>query len=160
MSAIFKKFYSELNPAQKEAVDTLEGPVMVSAGPGTGKTQVLTLRIANILLQGKAKPEEILALTFTGSGVAAMRKRLIEILGPKAYYIPIHTFHAFCNEVIQDNPDEFPRFHDKNVIDEIAQIKIMENVIQGGNFNLLKPYGNFLKNTRKPRFLDHYGAQN
>ena len=144
-NSVFQKFYTQLNPEQKEAVDTLEGPVMVVAGPGTGKTQVLTLRIANILLQGKAKPEEILALTFTESGVLAMRKRLIDILGPRAYYIPIHTFHAFCNEIIQGNPDEFPQFHDKNVVDEIGRMQIMEGVIQGGNFKLLKPFGdNFM----------------
>ena len=76
MNSTFQKFYSQLNPHQKEAVDTIDGPVMVVAGPGTGKTQVLTLRIANILLKQKAKPEEILALTFTESGVSAMRKRL------------------------------------------------------------------------------------
>jgi len=144
-NSVFQKLYSQLNLEQKEAVDTLEGPVMVVAGPGTGKTQVLTLRIANILLQEKARPEEILALTFTESGVLAMRKRLISILGPKAYYIPIHTFHAFCNEIIQDNPDEFPRFHDKNIVDEIGRMQVVESVIQGGNFKLLKPFGdNFM----------------
>jgi len=144
-NGVFQKFYSQLNPEQKEAVDTLQGPVMVVAGPGTGKTQVLTLRIANILLQGKAKPEEILALTFTESGVGAMRKRLLEIFGPKSYYIPIHTFHAFCNEIIQSNADEFPQFHDKNVVDEIGRMQIMESVIQGGKFKLLKPFGdNFM----------------
>ena len=78
-SEIFKKLYNALNPEQREAVDILEGPVMVIAGPGTGKTQILTLRIANILLQEKAKPEEILALTFTDSGVVAMRRRLLSI---------------------------------------------------------------------------------
>lgn len=144
-SEIFKNLYAQLNPGQKEAVDTLEGPVMVVAGPGTGKTQVLTLRIANILIREKAKPEEILALTFTESGVSAMRKRLIGILGPQAYYIPIHTFHAFCNEIIRNNPDEFPQFHDKNVVDEIGRMQIMESVIQEGSFKLLKPFGdNFM----------------
>ncbi len=145
MNEIFQKLYIQLNPQQKEAVDTLEGPLMVAAGPGTGKTQVLTLRIANILLQGKAKPEEILALTFTESGVSAMRKRLVEILGPKAYYIPLHTFHAFCNEIIQNNPDEFPQFFNKNVVDEIGTMQILEGVIEAGNFKLLKPFGdNFM----------------
>lgn len=137
----FQKLYSELNPAQKEAVDTLDGPVMVVAGPGTGKTRVLTLRIANILLKQKAKPEEILALTFTESGVAAMRRRLVEILGPRAYYISINTFHAFCNELIQNNIDEFPEFYEKNLIDEIAQLQILEEVIKKNNFKLLKPFG-------------------
>jgi DNA helicase-2/ATP-dependent DNA helicase PcrA len=63
ISKEFKKEYGKLNPEQKMAVDTIEGPVMVVAGPGTGKTQVLTLRIANILLKTDIAPENILALT-------------------------------------------------------------------------------------------------
>lgn len=137
----FQKFYSQLNPEQKEAVDTLEGPVMVIAGPGTGKTQVLTLRIANILVKNRAKPEEILSLTFTDSGVTAMRKRLLEILGVKAYYVPIFTFHAFCNEIIQENPDDFPQFFEKNLVDEISAMQIVEGIIKSEKFNLLRPFG-------------------
>jgi len=148
--SVFQKLYNQLNPEQKEAVDTFSGPVMVVAGPGTGKTQVLTLRIANILIQSEAregtirypvKPEEILALTFTESGVAAMRKRLLEILGPRAYYIPINTFHAFCNDVIGDNPDEFPQFFDKKVVDEISTLQVLENIIKTGDFKILRPFG-------------------
>ena len=73
---IFKVAYSGLNSAQKQAVDAIDGPVMVVAGPGTGKTQILTLRIANILLKTDTQPENILALTFTESGARAMRERL------------------------------------------------------------------------------------
>jgi len=142
---VFQKLYNELNTRQKEAVDTIDGPVMVVAGPGTGKTRVLTMRIANILIKNKAKPEEILALTFTESGVAAMRKQLVEILGPKAYYVSIYTFHAFCNDLIRGNIDEFPQFYEKNLIDEIGQMQILEDVINRGNFKLLKPFGdNFM----------------
>ena len=91
----FQEAYQQLNPAQKEAVDTIEGPVLVSAGPGTGKTQILALRIANILVQTDTRPENILALTFTESGVLAMRKRLREIIGNPAYRVVINTFHGF-----------------------------------------------------------------
>ena len=99
----FLQNYQKLNPAQREAVDTIEGPVMVVAGPGTGKTQVLTLRIANILEKGaSAKPEEILALTFTNAGVIAMRRRLREIAGDTAYRVGIFTFHSFCETVIKE----------------------------------------------------------
>lgn len=129
----FEELYSKLNPEQKEAVDTIDGPVMVAAGPGTGKTQILTLRIANILLQKKAKPEEILALTFTESGASAIRSRLLEILGTPAYYISIHTFHAFCNEIIKDNPDEFAQFFQKDVLDDINRLQILEKVIEAGS---------------------------
>ena len=137
----FEELYRRLNPEQKEAVDTIDGPVMVAAGPGTGKTQILTLRIANILLQKKAKPEEILALTFTESGASAMRGRLLEILGIPAYYIPIHTFHAFCNDAIKDNPDEFAQFYQKDVVDDINRLQILEKVIEEGPYKALKPFG-------------------
>ncbi len=80
-SEAFEKLYKRLNKSQKEAVDTIDGPVMVIAGPGTGKTTILTLRIANILLKTDTPPDAILALTFTESGVRAMRKKLIDIAG-------------------------------------------------------------------------------
>ena len=81
MINIFLQEYKKLNNAQKEAVDTLDGPVMVVAGPGTGKTQVLALRIGNILKKTDNKADSILCLTFTNSGVKAMKKRLEEYIG-------------------------------------------------------------------------------
>ena len=81
----FDFFYERLNKKQREAVDTIEGPVMVVAGPGTGKTTVLTLRIAQILRKTDTPPDAILALTFTESGVYAMREKLLRLIGPAAY---------------------------------------------------------------------------
>ncbi|MBT4895021.1 UvrD-helicase domain-containing protein, partial [bacterium] len=88
----FQGLYNKLNTQQKQAVDAIEGPVMVIAGPGTGKTQILTLRIANILQKTDATPDSILALTFTESGVFSMRKRLVEIIGSAGYRVGIFTF--------------------------------------------------------------------
>ena len=93
---LFKKAYKKLNKGQREAVDTIEGPVMVIAGPGTGKTTVLTLRIANILRITDTPPDGILALTFTESAVVSMRKKLVSLIGPKAYKVGIFTFHGFA----------------------------------------------------------------
>ena len=70
---VFAQEYKKLNKAQKDAVDSIDGPVMVVAGPGTGKTQILALRIGNILLKTDVKPDSILCLTFTNSAVKAMR---------------------------------------------------------------------------------------
>src|SRR3989338_6557209 len=81
LRAHFAELYKQLNPEQREAVDTIEGPVMVIAGPGTGKTQVLTMRIANILRQTDTDASSILCLTFTESAAAAMRERLLNIIG-------------------------------------------------------------------------------
>lgn len=135
----------KLNPEQRKAVETIDGPVMVVAGPGTGKTQVLALRIANILLQADANPYNILCLTFTESGVTAMRNRLKNFIGSAAYQVKIHTFHSFCNEVIQNFPDKFEFSKELNQLDDINKIKILREVIDelsvGGTYELI-PYNN------------------
>ena len=105
--SIFQTHYKKLNTGQKKAVDSLEGPVMVAAGPGTGKTEVLALRIVNLVRQKKANPEEILALTFSNSATVSMRRRVTKFLGPQAYNIGIKTFHSFCNDIISQHPDKF-----------------------------------------------------
>src|SRR3982750_2512302 len=73
---------------------------MVVAGPGTGKTELLSMRAANILRRTDTLPENILCLTFTESGATAMRQRLAQIIGPQAYKIAIHPFHSFGSEII------------------------------------------------------------
>lgn len=137
----FEQRYQRLNPAQREAVDTIEGPVMVVAGPGTGKTQVLTLRIANILRQTDTPPDAILALTFTQSGAQSMRERLVEFMGSAGYRVNINTFHGFCNEIIQRFPEEFPRIIGSRNASQVEQIKIVEKIINSLNLELLRPYG-------------------
>lgn len=119
---IYLDIYSKLNENQKKAVDTIEGPVMVIAGPGTGKTQILSARIGKILLQTDARPDNILCLTFTDAGVVAMRKRLISFIGPDAYKVNIGTFHFFCNQVIQDNLSLF----EKPQLDPISDLERIE----------------------------------
>lgn len=141
----FLESYRQLNPAQREAVDSIEGPVMVVAGPGTGKTQVLTLRIANILRETDTPPDGILALTFTNSGVHSMRERLVSLIGSRAYRVNINTFHGFCNELIQNYPEEFPRIIGSRNASKVAQIKILEEIITDGEnklkLKILRPFG-------------------
>ncbi len=103
----FEKVLSQLNGAQREAVDTIDGPVLTIAGPGTGKTHILAARIGQILLQTDTQPHNVLCLTYTEAGVIAMRRRLLEFIGPEAHRIHIYTFHSFCNRVIQENLDIF-----------------------------------------------------
>lgn len=140
MENIFEKEYASLNAAQKQAVDTTEGPVMVIAGPGTGKTQILAIRIGKILLETDTRPENILCMTYTDSGAIAMRKRLIKMIGPDAYKVNIHTYHSFCNQVIQDNLSHF----DKNSMDPISELEsialIREIIDQFKKGNPLKRY--------------------
>jgi DNA helicase-2/ATP-dependent DNA helicase PcrA len=115
----FSEEYNKLNDQQRKAVDTIEGPVMVIAGPGTGKTQILAARIGKILLDTDVLPENILCLTYTDAGTIAMRKRLVQFIGADAYKVNIYTFHAFCNDVIQDN---LPLF-EKNSLDAISELE-------------------------------------
>ena len=120
-----KKFleeYNKLNDQQRKAVDTIEGPVMVIAGPGTGKTQILASRIGKILLDTDTAPQNILCLTYTDAGVVAMRKRLLQFIGPDAYKVNIYTFHAFCNDVIQENLSLFER----NTLDPVSDLERIE----------------------------------
>lgn len=94
------KFLDQLNPEQKAAVEQIEGPLLVIAGPGTGKTQLLSARVANILLQTDTNPENILCLTFTEAGASAMRERLHRLMGPASTKVNISTYHAFGSDII------------------------------------------------------------
>ena len=118
----FSEEYKKLNDEQRRAVDTIEGPVMVIAGPGTGKTQILAARIGKILLDTDALPENILCLTYTDAGTIAMRRRLQQFIGADAYKVNIYTFHAFCNDVIQDNLNLF----EKNSLDAVSELESIE----------------------------------
>ncbi len=101
--ASFLKELEGLNLAQRQAVESIEGPVLVVAGPGTGKTHILGARIGQILRETDTQPFNILCLTYTDSGVHAMRERLLKFIGPEAHRVHINTFHSFCNNIVQDN---------------------------------------------------------
>ena len=136
----FESVYEGLNEQQKIAVNTIEGPVMVIAGPGTGKTQILGARIGKILLETDTAPENILCLTYTDAGAIAMRKRLVSFIGTSAYKVNIATFHSFCNDIIQDNLSLF----DKTSLDpisELEKIELLKKLIDGfDKNNALKRY--------------------
>jgi len=99
--------YQNLNDEQKEAVDYIDGPLLVIAGPGTGKTEILSLRVANILRQGEVEPRNILCITFTNSASINMRERLSQLIGRDAYKVDIHTFHSFGVHIISSYPNYF-----------------------------------------------------
>src|SRR6187431_854819 len=122
LEAKFREEYERLNEKQRLAVDTIDGPVMVIAGPGTGKTQILASRVGKILLETDPQPENILCLTYTDAGVVAMRKRLLHFIGPDAYKVNIYTFHAFCNDIIQENLSLF----EKTSLDPVSELEKIE----------------------------------
>ncbi len=137
----FKKALAELNPQQLKAVNQLEGPVLVFAGPGTGKTQVLTLRIANLIYQGAATPNEILALTFTRAAAQNMQARLASFIGPDAFKVNFNTFHGFCQEIIADQPENFLFPLDSQPVDDLTKIQIIERLIKTLPLESLRPAG-------------------
>lgn len=148
-TAEFEQAYGRLNTRQKEAVDNIDGPVMVIAGPGTGKTQILALRIANILIKTDTKPENILALTFTDAGSHAMKERLRRYIGEAAYKVAVHTFHSFAGELIRRYPDAYPAIIGGRVATDIERFSIIEDIINGGEFKELRPAGDPLYYVKK-----------
>lgn len=138
---VFTEALAGLNPGQRQAVLTIDGPVMVIAGPGTGKTQILTLRIANILKETDTKPEQILALTFTESGVRAMRERLRRFIGSEAYHVPIHTFHSFAGDLIKRYPDAYATIVGGRPASELEKIRIIESILEDTSFTRVRPSG-------------------
>lgn len=136
----FTQAYQRLNGQQKLAVDTIEGPVLVLAGPGTGKTQILSTRIARILHETDADPQNILALTFTNSGAKNMQQRLVALIGAAGYGVKCATFHSFCEDVIATHADVFPIL--PSSLDKAAEVDrfaVVEEIIRDNDFPLLKP---------------------
>jgi DNA helicase II / ATP-dependent DNA helicase PcrA len=138
----FDEAYKKLNKAQKQAVDTIEGPVMVVAGPGTGKTQVLALRIAHILKKTDTKPDGVLCLTFTNSGVRAMKERLESYIGPEADKVIVSTFHSFAINLIEKNYEllDFPTVP-KLLADEEA-VFVVDELLHENEWEYLRPRSN------------------
>ncbi|HRH25710.1 MAG TPA: ATP-dependent DNA helicase [Parcubacteria group bacterium] len=141
MEENFAKAYKSLNKAQKEAVDTIEGPVMVVAGPGTGKTTVLTLRIANILKQTDTPPSGILAITYTDAGVKAMRGKLRNLIGTRAHEVEMHTFHSFAKAMMNEYQDHFIELSDMKQMTDVDKEMLIREIIESPKHKDLRPSG-------------------
>ncbi len=137
----FEEKYKKLNQKQKEAVDSIEGPVMVIAGPGTGKTTILTLRIANILKKTDTPPSGILALTFTDAGVKSMKMKLREVVYNIADEVRIHTFHSFAASIISEFADHFPHLSKTTQITDVEKESIIRNILKNKKYSKLRPLG-------------------
>jgi len=130
-AAAASQYLTALNPEQREAVETLDGPVLVLAGAGTGKTRVLTSRIAHILSQGRAQPFEILSVTFTNKAAREMKHRLGEMLGQTVEGMPwLGTFHAIAGRILRVHAELAQLKSNFTVLDVDDQIRLLKQLLQ------------------------------
>ena len=123
-------YLAGLNPEQREAVETLDGPVLVLAGAGTGKTRVLTARIAHILATGRARPGEILAVTFTNKAAREMKHRVGEIVGGVVEGMPwLGTFHSIGVKILRRHAELVGLKSDFTILDTDDQIRLLKQLL-------------------------------
>ena len=142
---VFAEEYKKLNKAQKEAVDTIDGPVMVVAGPGTGKTQVLSLRIANILTKTDIKADGILCLTFTNSGVDAMKERLRRYIGEAGEQVNVFTFHSFGMKIIGEHFKVLGLKEAPKLMEDADRAIFFDHILNENDWEYLRPRGNGMR---------------
>ena len=125
-----ERYLADLNPAQREAVLATEGPLLVIAGAGSGKTRVLTYRVAHLLSACGAKPNEILAITFTNKAAGEMRERLEDLLGSVARAIWILTFHAACGRILRREAPRLGYRSNFTIYDSADQVRLTKQCLE------------------------------
>jgi DNA helicase-2/ATP-dependent DNA helicase PcrA len=125
-----EQYLANLNPAQREAVLHTEGPLLVIAGAGSGKTRVLTHRVAHLISAVGVKPNEILAITFTNKAAGEMRERLMSMLGPLARAIWILTFHAACGRMLRSEAERLGYRSNFTIYDSADQVRLVKQVLE------------------------------
>jgi DNA helicase-2/ATP-dependent DNA helicase PcrA len=134
---INKDYLKNLNDAQKEAVLHLDGPLLIVAGAGSGKTKVLTSRIANIIREKKAFPNQILAVTFTNKAAKEMQNRVSKILGSKAIGLSwLGTFHSICAKLLRKHASAVNLNSNFTIIDTDDQIRLIKNICKAENIDI------------------------
>ncbi|MEX0751415.1 MAG: UvrD-helicase domain-containing protein [Xanthobacteraceae bacterium] len=129
-------YLADLNPEQREAVETLEGPVLVLAGAGTGKTRVLTARVAHILATGRARPGEILSVTFTNKAAREMKDRVGQMVGQVVEGMPwLGTFHSIGVKILRRHAELVGLKPDFTILDVDDQIRLLKQLLQAENID-------------------------
>src|SRR6187397_2054843 len=123
-------YLADLNPAQREAVLHADGPLLVIAGAGSGKTRVLTHRVAHLIAAHGIRPSEILAITFTNKAAGEMRSRLDRLLGPAARGLWILTFHAACGRILRRDAPLLGYRSNFTIYDQADQVRLVKNVLE------------------------------
>jgi DNA helicase-2/ATP-dependent DNA helicase PcrA len=126
-------YIARLNPEQREAVETLEGPLLVLAGAGTGKTRVLTTRFAHLLMSGRARPWEVLAVTFTNKAAREMRERVAAILGRPVEGLWLGTFHALCARMLRRHAEVVGLKSNFTILDTDDQLRLLKQIMEAAH---------------------------
>ena len=128
-------YLARLNPEQRSAVETLDGPLLVLAGAGTGKTRVLTTRFAHLLMTGRAVPGQVLAVTFTNKAAREMRERVAAILGRPAEGLWLGTFHALCARMLRRHAEHVGLTPSFTILDTDDQLRLLKQVMEAGRID-------------------------
>jgi len=136
MAARPTPWLDSLNPPQREAAESLDGPVLVLAGAGTGKTRALTCRIAQILASGRARPNQILAVTFTNKAAREMKSRLGKLVGPAVEGMPwLGTFHSLCVKILRRHAELAGLENGFTILDTDDQLRLMKQILAAENID-------------------------
>ncbi|MCE8533317.1 UvrD-helicase domain-containing protein [Ruegeria pomeroyi] len=136
MAARPTPYLDDLNPAQREAVERLDGPVLMLAGAGTGKTKALTARIVHLLMTGRARPNEILAVTFTNKAAREMKTRVGRMLGQPAEGMPwLGTFHSICVKLLRRHAELVDLKSNFTILDTDDQLRLLKQLVQASNID-------------------------
>jgi len=136
MAARPAPYLDDLNPAQRQAVEALDGPVLMLAGAGTGKTKALTSRIVHLLAQGRARPNEILSVTFTNKAAREMKNRVARMLGQTVEGMPwMGTFHSICVKLLRRHAELVGLKSNFTILDTDDQIRLIKQLLQANNID-------------------------
>ncbi|MTI01752.1 ATP-dependent helicase [Roseibium sp. RKSG952] len=136
MAARPMPYLDDLNPAQRDAVERLDGPVLMLAGAGTGKTKALTTRIAHLLNTGRARPNEILSVTFTNKAAREMKERVGRLLGQPAEGMPwLGTFHSICVKLLRRHAELVDLKSNFTILDSDDQLRLLKQLVQAANID-------------------------
>jgi DNA helicase II / ATP-dependent DNA helicase PcrA len=136
MAARPAPYLDDLNPAQRQAVEALDGPVLMLAGAGTGKTKALTARIAHLMTQGRARPHEILAVTFTNKAAREMKNRIGRMVGETVEGMPwLGTFHSVCVKLLRRHAELVGLKSNFTILDTDDQIRLIKQLIVAANID-------------------------
>ncbi|WEG12384.1 DNA helicase PcrA [Pullulanibacillus sp. KACC 23026] len=138
MQGMANDLFKGLNPPQKEAVKTTQGPLLLMAGAGSGKTRVLTHRIAYLLIEKEVAPWNILAITFTNKAAKEMQNRLIALTGPLANDLWVSTFHSMCVRILRRDADRIGISRNFSILDGTDQLSVMKQILKDQNVDVKK----------------------